>query len=172
MNLEPENCQSVRVPAVNLEVWSRMAPHTRSNDIKLQIVEKLLCKAIVSLRILTDKLLKEKEASEDKSQKCVKTVKTTLDAVRLIGQAQQELNGFRRMEIRPDVNPEYKQLCSASHIKTTKLLFGDDLTKSIKDLNETNKMKGKLTQRFKGRSKFANKGKSFLGQRPFHNANP
>ena len=97
--------------------------------------------------------------------------KITLDAIHFIGQAKQELHHLRRIEIKPDLNPEYRQLCT-SQVTATKLLFSDDLAKSIKDLNETNKMTGKLSHSFKARSKFANKGKSFLGQRSSYNPSP
>jgi hypothetical protein len=92
--------------------------------------------------------------------------------VTFVGQAQQDLNQRRREGIKPDVNPEYRQLCS-SQAPVTTLLFGDDLAKTVKDQNETNKMTGKFTSSVKDRSKFANKGKAFLGQRyQYTNRNP
>ena len=159
----PNNCESLAVPKVTPEVWAKMTPPTRSKDIKLQKVEKFLSKAMISLGILTEEIVKEKgneHPKEDnpKENHSTSMAKITLDAIRFIGQAQQELHHLRRIEIKPDLNPEYRHLCT-SQITATKLLFGDDLAKSIKDLNETNKMTGKLSHGFKGRSKFANKGK-------------
>ena len=48
-----------------------------------------------------------------------------------IGQAQQEVH-LCRIEIKIDLNPEYRQLCT-SQVTATKLLFADDLAKSIRD---------------------------------------
>lgn len=164
------------VPKVNPEVWAKMTPPTRSKDIKLQKLEKFFSKATVSLGILTEQIVKEKgneHPKEDnpKESHSSSMAKIAFDAIRFIGQAQQELHHLRRIEIIPVLNPEYRQLCT-SQITATKLLFGDDLAKSIKDLNETNKMTGKLSHGFKGRIKVANKGKSFLGQRSFYNPSP
>ena len=67
--------------------------------------------------------------------------------------------------MKQDMNPEYRQLCSAQ-VPVTKLLFGDYLPKSIKDLNETNKVAGKLGyQSFKDKNAYASKGRNFLGQK-------
>ena len=85
-----------------------------------------------------------------------------LDAVTLTGLAQQDLYLKRRELVKPDMNPEYRQLCS-SHVAVTTLLFGDDLPKSIKDLNETNQVAGKLGfQGSKGRNAYGNKGNNFI----------
>ena len=131
---------------------------------------------MISLGILTEKIVKEKRdehPKEDNPRENPSTsmAKITPDAIRFSGQAKQELHHLRTIEIKPDLNSEYRQLCT-SQVTATKLLFSDDLAKSIKDLNETNKMTGKLSHSFKARSKFANKGKSFLGQCSSYNPSP
>lgn len=160
-----QNCESVIVPKVNPEVWTKLTSNVRSNDIKIQKVEKFLCKAVTSLGIMADKLLKTKESSKDLKEAHISdTVKTVLDSIRFIGQAQQELHQLRRIAIKPDLNQDYRQLCT-SQVTATKLLFGDDLPKAVKDLNEVNKMTGKLA--YKGRNKPGHfKGKPFLFNRP------
>ncbi|PFX24171.1 hypothetical protein AWC38_SpisGene11235 [Stylophora pistillata] len=106
-----KNCESDIVPKVNPEIWTKLTSNTRSKDTKLQKVEKFLCKAVTSLGLVTDTLLKvgDDKSKDDKSkrEKNISDIaKTVLDSVRFIGQAQQELHQFRRLEIRPDLNPE------------------------------------------------------------------
>ena len=50
-----------------------------------------------------------------------------------------EVNTKRRELIKPDLKDQFKQLCG-SHTPVTKLLFGDDLPKSVKEISETNKV--------------------------------
>ena len=46
----------------------------------------------------------------------------------------------RRELIKSSLKPEFRYLCSANN-EPTELLFGDDLTKHVKDLTMTNKLK-------------------------------
>ena len=55
-----------------------------------------------------------------------------------------ELNLCRRELIRPDLNDQYRQLCN-SQTPISKLLFGDDLLKVVKDITESNKVSQKLS---------------------------
>ena len=99
----PNNCESLAVPRVNLKVWAKMTPPTRSKDIELQKVEKFLSEAMISLGILTEQIVKEKgneHPKEDnpKENHSTSMAKITLDVIRFIGQAQQELHHLRRIE--------------------------------------------------------------------------
>ena len=57
-----------------------------------------------------------------------------------MGHSINEVNIKRRELIKPDLNDQFKQLCG-SHTPVTRLLFGDDLPKSVKEISETNKLK-------------------------------
>ena len=54
----------------------------------------------------------------------------------LIAHSVYELNLSRRELIRPDLNEQYKQLCS-SQTPISKFLFGDDLPKAVKERGQT-----------------------------------
>lgn len=162
----PKNC-TTQVPKVNPAIWTKLSPPTKSKDIKMQKMQKYLEKTILSLSVLSDSILSAKINKTPEKMDLNDILRKILDAITLTGLAQQELNLKRRELMKPDMNPEYRQLCSAQ-VPVTKLLFGDDLPKSIKDLKETNKVAGKLGfQSCKGKNAYhANKGKHFLGQRP------
>ena len=51
-----------------------------------------------------------------------------------------DLSLKRRELIKSSLKPEFRSLCSANN-EPTELLFGDDLTKHVKDLTMTNKLK-------------------------------
>ena len=53
-----------------------------------------------------------------------------------------ELNLRRRELMQPDFNA-HQRLC-ASSVPITRLLFGDDLTKEVKDINANNKVGNKM----------------------------
>ena len=71
-------------------------------------------------------------------------------------------------QIKPDLHAQYRQLCALQQ-PVTSLLFGDDLPKAMKDMAQTNQVGVKLagsSAHYEGGSKFANKGKACLGQKP------
>ena len=63
-----------------------------------------------------------------------------------MGHSINEVNIKRRELIKPDLNDQFKQLCG-SHTPVTKLLFGDDLPKSVKEISETNKVGVKVSSK-------------------------
>ena len=70
----------------------------------------------------------------------------SLDSLALMGHSINEVNIKRRELIKPDLNDQFKQLCG-SHIPVTKLLFGDDSPKSVKEISETNKVGVKVSSK-------------------------
>ena len=75
----------------------------------------------------------------------------TTDAIALIGAANFELNMRRREQIKPELNEDYKHLCSSS-VPFTNSLFGNDtdLSKQLKDLAEATKLNRKICHDSKG----------------------
>ena len=57
-----------------------------------------------------------------------------------------ELHMLRRELIKPELNKKFVHLCKAE-VKPTKWLFGDDLAKQVKELDEQHKAAGGLVSR-------------------------
>lgn len=112
---------------------------TRTVDSKLQRCQKPLVKGLTALvASYDDKDLSEREEN----------------ALALLSNSLFELNMLRRDLIKPELNRRYAHLCKPS-VKTTTWLFGDDLPKAMKDLEERQKAtsvvkapKQKFQQRF------------------------
>ena len=73
------------------------------------------------------------------------TVGSLKDGVLLLANANQELNYRRRELMRPQINTNYRHLCSPSN-PVTSLLFGNDLPKAVKDVTDINRLSSKLTK--------------------------
>ncbi|KAJ8028369.1 hypothetical protein HOLleu_30577 [Holothuria leucospilota] len=137
--LQPENCEALVVPRVNPTIWDNLSATTRTVDSKLQRCEKPLVKGLTALVSSYD----GKELSE-----------TEENILALFSNSLFELNMLRRDLIKPELNQRYAHLCKPS-VKTTQWLFGDDLPKMMKDLEEQHKAtlvvkapKQKFQQRF------------------------
>ena len=136
----PENCENLINTRVNPEIWSKVRSNTRSRDLKIQKLETSLLKSMIPIVKMSDKLVELKSNSNSVSESDVSEfLQLSLDSLALMGHSINEVNVKRRELIKPDLNSQFKQL-SGSHTPVTKLLFGDDLPKPVKEISETIKV--------------------------------
>ena len=141
----PQNCENLVSTRVNPEIWAKMRSSSKSRDLKMQKIETSMLKSMHPIISLTDKLLVLKSKPQDISKEDVSSfLRFTLDSLTLIAHSVYEANLVRRELIRPDLNDQYKQLCS-SQTPISKFLFGDDLPKAVKEISETNKVSQRVS---------------------------
>lgn len=87
------------------------------------------------------------------------------DAFQLMAYAHRDTSNVRRQMLKPAVSKHYRKLCSPA-TPVTENLFGDDLHKQIKDLNETRKFTDNFST-YKGKRKSRN---SSYSSQPFKRA--
>ncbi len=121
--LAPSNCDQLVVPRVHPPIWDNIQSSTRSRDLKIQRVEKPLVKGIIAL---TQTLPTPNMSNVQQ------------DSLALLCHALHELNLLRKEFMKPDINPKYVHLCKDSN-PVTQWLFGDDLSKKVKDMKEEQK---------------------------------
>lgn len=135
----PENCATLSETKVNQGVWNNLDESARSTDLKFQKVQKSLIKGIIVVVSEVNKLMGDSETQKED------TVSALMDGVLLLANANQELNYRRRELMRPQLNTNFRHLCSPSNPVTAEL-FGDDLPKAVKDISDTNRLSSKLTK--------------------------
>ena len=130
----PENINSLTTTKVNHLIWDKLKPETRSTDIKLQRVQSHIVKGVIPLVNITQALLQVKHKVPKETLDIGHLLKAGTDAIALLGTANFELNMRRRDNIKPELNVDYKHLCSPT-VPYTDLLFGDntELSKQLKD---------------------------------------
>ncbi|KAJ8030263.1 hypothetical protein HOLleu_26626 [Holothuria leucospilota] len=121
--LQPSNCNNLLVPKVNPLVWENVLSKTRSLDLKLQRCQKPLVTGLIAM-------VKSFEGNDPSE--------VQQDAVALLSNAVFELNNVRKELIKPDLHQRYSHLCKQSQL-TTQWLFGDDLPKKVKEIDEEHK---------------------------------
>ncbi|PFX17002.1 hypothetical protein AWC38_SpisGene18697 [Stylophora pistillata] len=104
-----------------------------------QHVQKSLTKGVIVVVSEVNKLMGNSETQKED------TVSALMDGVLLSENANQELNYRRRELMMPQLNTNYRHLCSPSNPATAEL-FGDDLPKAVKDTSDTNRLSSKLTK--------------------------
>lgn len=143
----PDNCPALEVSKVNTTVWENLRPSTRARDARIQRVQRVLASGITAVgRTITGDI-----------------TDTQNDALALLANAQYELIALRKELMRPDINPKLAHLIkSTTHC--TGQLFGGDLSKQIKDLQEEQKVSAGVGR--PGTSKF-NQGRDRPEYRPY-----
>ncbi|XP_063966157.1 uncharacterized protein LOC129277738 [Lytechinus pictus] len=119
----PSNCRVIDTPKVNQTIWDNLSASVRTKDVKLQRVQKSLTRGISAYVSLLDP---NNMSSEQQ------------DVLALLCNANFEMNALRKELIKPDLNTKFTHLCKPTN-PVTKYLFGDDLGKQVKDLQDQHK---------------------------------
>lgn len=119
------NCASLNVPAVNHSIWGNIGAGVRAQEMKLQKCFRLLTSGITAFARSMDG-----EPLSDIQQ----------DAMALMCNANFEINCLRKNAIRPALNPKFAALCKASNVQLANYLFGEDLPKQVRELDDEAKM--------------------------------
>ena len=110
-----------------------MSSNQRKGDAKVATLKKSLVKVVAGALNIFTEVQKEKFEIQTIAQ-------IVADIAAVVGNVSYDLSLKRRELIKSSLKPEFRSLCSANN-ELTELLFGDDLTKHIKDLTMTNKLK-------------------------------
>ena len=159
----PGNCSNLMVPKVNNEIWNKLKLETRLQDARFQKTQNLVIKAMIPLIMSMNNLHKLKSSSKSGVAKEVRGVRDLLkDSFSMFTAVFSDLVLRRKELIKVDVNPQYKQLCAPS-VPHTDWLFGDDLSKAIKDINDASQL-GKVVGRPRGG------GRGFQRNHPYNSS--
>ena len=149
----PENCEALCVVKTNQLVWDILSPETRSSDKKLQNVEHSLVKgATIIAKVVNRLAIMEKN---EKNADFDELIDLCNDSLALMGHANYQLNMTRRDLIKPDMRHGYTHLC-ASSVPFTKWLFGDNVSKTAKEIEDCSKIAYKM--------QYSNRGYSARGR--------
>ena len=129
---QPENCEDMSIARVNTEIWAPLNAAKRKADLCLANMQQALKKATFAIITTCDKLLVVKSQ--------IKTVTDSIDAIALVGHVVSEISSIRREQLRPSLKQEFQTICSNSVSPSSKLLFGDDLAKQIRDAKEMSRI--------------------------------
>ena len=152
----PRNCDYLTTKRVNPEIYTGLPTSIRTNEVKLQKLQKYLSssitmvlKAASDLTEITQKLSQVKKASDKDKISFIKEfnlsapMNSLKNAVALGGKTNQQINKFRREAIKPTLPLKYRKLTDLAD-EADSLLFGDYLNKNIESISEINKVQEKL----------------------------
>ncbi|WAR17539.1 hypothetical protein MAR_032133 [Mya arenaria] len=154
-NARPANCEGLTVVRMNQLIWDAVSPAARTADKKLQNIESSIVKGATLLTKVVDTMAKLENSASDSDLGSL--IENCNDALALLGHANKQVNLTRKYFLRPELKQEYSHICSQSR-PFTKLLFGDDVSTSAKEIKDCSKIsynigpirRGVMRGRFRG----------------------
>ena len=110
-----------------------MSSNQRKGDVKLATLQKSLVKVVAGALNIFTEVQKEKFEIQTIAQ-------MVADITAIVGKVSYDLSLKGSELIKSSLKPGFRSLCSANN-EPTELLSGDDLTKYVKDLTMTNRLK-------------------------------
>lgn len=137
-----ENVDMLVAPRLNDCVWNVISKDTKARDAVVQNIQKSIMKGLVPIIQVGDALLK---AAQDKKDlpNAQEAFAKMADGVTLVLAGNHNLNMLRRDMVKPDLNRDFKSICS-QNCPITANLFGEDLPKRLKEIGDSNKAGAKV----------------------------
>ena len=135
---EPENTENLSSKDINVEIYRCLDPYVKKKDFVLKNVQGMMCtSSIANIRLIEEiaNLYKNKKISQQGANTLLKCAS---DSTKLLARAQSDISLFRKFLMKPHLQFKYQQLCAKKTFG--KNLFGDDLAKEIKDIDEESKI--------------------------------
>lgn len=157
----PSNCEGLVTVKLNQLVWDIVSPAARSRDKKLQSIETSIVKSASILAKVVDKAAKVENKAQQSGCELGYFIDGCNDALALLGHANRQVNMARRDFLKPELRNEYAHLCTHS-LPFTNQLFGDDLSKTAKEIEECSRIGYKLLHgrgSYRGRPPYMHRGR-------------
>lgn len=140
--LRPKNCDTLVVKKCNPEIWSQqLRSNHRSKDLKLQKVQMYNIKGASAAINCTSQLLKlrkDKHIPKNAKEALKPIIESCLDVITFLGKSNGDIDKIRREEIKYQLSSDLRGL--AHNVPdNSELLFGDDISKRITLLKDSNR---------------------------------
>ncbi|KAK6174220.1 hypothetical protein SNE40_017539 [Patella caerulea] len=135
----PANCTALQKTRVNQLVWNLLSNETKTDDSKFQFIQNCIIKASSNITKVACEVNKLNQTGS--MQTCLQMIS---DSLALLGHTNKLINLKRKELHKPDLGRDYFHLSSQS-VPYTDLLYGDDVTKNVKEIQDINRIGKKLT---------------------------
>ena len=139
-NARPQNCEGLVTVKTNQLIWDGISPNARLNDKKMQNIETSVVKAATIVVKVVNQMAK---IEKDQDNTFGKLIDDTNDVLALLGHSNKQINTVRKDLLKPELKDEYVHLCNHNR-PFTKSLFGDDISKSAKEIEDCAKISSKM----------------------------
>ena len=133
----PQNIEFLQAPKVNKAIWNNLV-QAKSTDVQLQAIQRqFLLSSIPVIKVMEElnAAVGNPELFDPK-----KLIRTLGDSLAITGTANVNMVKLRKDFIKKELPKNMEALCGEGVDFSGSLLFGDNLTSSIKEVSELNKV--------------------------------
>ena len=145
---QPLNCEAMRVSRINPEIWSQISQHKKKTDLRLSRMQQNVQKAVFATLQMAETLSAKNQPSvlteNKKGNDREALLRIAVNLVAMLGHMNADVMSMRQESIKPALKPEFQKICHATVPPNSKLLFGDDLAKLVRDSKEINSIASTL----------------------------
>jgi len=127
--LVPENCKLMGTTKINPELWPQLPQRIKMKDIKLQAVQRMVSKTLVSNARVTELMMNYSKVLPAEFLKSA--LELLVAGTNAAAMAQKEISYERKMEIKPYLNSDFATICSDKTLQS-EFLFGSGLVETLK----------------------------------------
>ena len=125
----PSNCDTICAPTMNPEMKRLMTSKwDKKSDIMYSGMQKSLTKVFSAVLQLNDLNMSQSKESRTRS------MQITADITAMLGHVSYELSNQRKFHLGRVIQPQFRPLCAKDTVKPTTMLFGENVTQLIKDI--------------------------------------
>ena len=133
---EPENTEHLSPKLMNVEIFRTLHESLKKRDFVLKSIQhNMLCAATANFRLIDELMASKDNLPADIAQKLASHSSA---ATKLLAKASSDLSVARKQLLKNHLHFKYAPLCSQRCY--TKNLFGEDLSKALKEADELSKL--------------------------------
>ena len=136
--LTPENGEMLTGKSINVEIYRQLEPNIKKRDFLTKGIQSSMATASIANIRLIEMLSTLRKQGEIKLDVAKSLLKFACDSTKVLSKGFSDLSVYRKGTLRPHVQPKYQQLCSKRTYGN--MLFGDDLSKEVKAIDEESKI--------------------------------
>jgi len=136
----PENCEVLRCPKMNPEVWNVLPGKSRVTDSTLQKAQGSFLNSITPIAKCIEELHAAMVDNKESEIDAKKLIRNLCDSVTYIANGNEEIFNIRKDLVKPHLPDSAQKLCRKGNFVPGDLLFGENFTQQLKEINEANKL--------------------------------
>ena len=131
----PENCPGMTCKKVNPEIWKLLNKSRKRKDGQLYHLQQTVLKVMFAILQTTNTLV---ESSSSRGNNQILT--NSIDTIDMLAHIHSNMSLLRKDQIKPALKNEYSAICDLEEQPNSKLLFGNELAKNLKEAKEASNL--------------------------------
>ena len=134
-----ENCPGMTCKKINPEIWKLLNSSRKKTDVQLYHLQQTVLKVMFAVLQTTNTLV---ESSSNMGNNQI--LANLIDAIAMLAHTHSNMSLLRKDQIKPALKQKYSAICDLEDQPDSKLLFGNELAKNLKEAKEASHLSSSM----------------------------